>query len=120
MSGVTFYREPDADPAALSGTCVAVLGYGNLGRSMALNLRDSGLDVVVGNIDDDYRRQAHSSVEDDERHALPDESPRTDEHTDGKPHGECDEGCGPGHRDGRDDDHPYACGVRDQQLPTLS
>jgi ketol-acid reductoisomerase len=58
MSGVTFYRERDADPAALKGTCVAVLGYGNLGRSMALNLRDSGLEVVVGNIDDDYRRQA--------------------------------------------------------------
>ena len=58
MSEVTFYREPDADPSALKGTCVAVLGYGNLGRSMALNLRDSGLDVVVGNIDDDYRRRA--------------------------------------------------------------
>nr|MCU0280460.1 NAD(P)-binding domain-containing protein [Acidimicrobiia bacterium] len=58
MSGVTFYREPDADPSALKDTCVAVLGYGNLGRSMALNLRDSGLGVVVGNIDDGYRRQA--------------------------------------------------------------
>ncbi|MFH1331079.1 MAG: NAD(P)-binding domain-containing protein [Actinomycetota bacterium] len=58
MSGVTFYREQDADPAALRGVCVAVLGYGNLGRSMALNLRDSGLDVVVGNIDDEYRRTA--------------------------------------------------------------
>jgi ketol-acid reductoisomerase len=58
MSGVTFYREQDADPAALRGTCVAVLGYGELGRSMALNLRDSGLDVVVGNIYDEYRRTA--------------------------------------------------------------
>ncbi|MBN2113651.1 MAG: ketol-acid reductoisomerase [Acidimicrobiia bacterium] len=58
MSGVTFYREQDADPAALRGTCVAVVGYGNLGRSMALNLRDSGVEVVVGNIDDDYRRRA--------------------------------------------------------------
>ena len=58
MSGARFYREADADPAVLQGTCVAVLGYGNLGRSMALNLRDSGLDVVVGNIDDDYRLRA--------------------------------------------------------------
>lgn len=58
MSGVTFYREQDADPSALKGSCVAVIGYGNLGRSIALNLRDSGLDVVVGNIDDDYRRLA--------------------------------------------------------------
>jgi len=58
MSEVTFYRERDADPSALRGTCVAVIGYGNLGRSMALNLRDSGLEVVVGNIDDDYRGAA--------------------------------------------------------------
>src|SRR4030042_907778 len=58
MSTVTFYREQDADPAALTGECVAVIGYGNLGRSMALNLRDSGLKVVVGNIDDPYRRVA--------------------------------------------------------------
>jgi ketol-acid reductoisomerase len=37
---------------------VAVLGYGNLGRSMALNLRDSGLSVVVGNREDEYRQIA--------------------------------------------------------------
>ena len=58
MSGVTFYREQDADPAALRGTCVAILGYGDLGRSLALNLRDGGLDVVVGDIDEDSRRTA--------------------------------------------------------------
>jgi ketol-acid reductoisomerase len=58
MSGITFYREQDADPSALQGICVAVLGYGSLGRSMALNLRDSGLDVVVGSADDDSRRRA--------------------------------------------------------------
>jgi ketol-acid reductoisomerase len=58
VSRVIFYREQDADPAALQGDCVAVIGYGNLGRSMALNVRDSGLPVVVGNIDDDYRRVA--------------------------------------------------------------
>lgn len=58
MSRVTFFRERDADPAALKDECVAVIGYGNLGRSMALNVRDSGLPVVVGNIDDPYRRAA--------------------------------------------------------------
>lgn len=52
---VTFYHEADADPEALGGARVAVIGYGNLGSSMALNLRDAGLDVVVGNIDDEYR-----------------------------------------------------------------
>ncbi len=34
--------------AALEGSRIAVLGYGSQGRSHALNLRDSGLDVVVG------------------------------------------------------------------------
>ena len=33
-----FHTRDDADPAALDGATVAVLGYGNLGRSMALNL----------------------------------------------------------------------------------
>jgi ketol-acid reductoisomerase len=41
------YREADADLAALAGQTVAVVGYGNQGRSWALNLRDSGLDVRV-------------------------------------------------------------------------
>ncbi len=36
------------DPAALAGRRVAVLGFGAQGRAHALNLRDSGIDVVVG------------------------------------------------------------------------
>src|SRR5207244_11035512 len=55
---VTFYREADADPHALDGARVCVVGYGNLGASMALNLRDAGLTVIIGNVDDDYRRHA--------------------------------------------------------------
>ena len=42
------YFEDDADLSHLSGKTVAVLGYGNQGRSQALNLRDSGARVVVG------------------------------------------------------------------------
>lgn len=53
-----FYREADADPAALDGQQVCVVGFGNLGASMARNLRDAGLSVTVGNIDDDYRAEA--------------------------------------------------------------
>src|SRR5260221_318092 len=52
------YREDAADPAALNGCQIAVIGYGNLGRPMALNLRDSGLNVIVGNTDDAYKAQA--------------------------------------------------------------
>jgi ketol-acid reductoisomerase len=48
----TIYHDSDADLEALSGEIVAVVGYGNQGRSQALNLRDSGVDVVIGNIRD--------------------------------------------------------------------
>lgn len=53
-----FFNSADADPNAIAGQTVAVLGYGNLGRSVALNLRDSGLNVTIGNVDDDYRSVA--------------------------------------------------------------
>jgi ketol-acid reductoisomerase len=43
----TIWYERDADPSALEGARVAVVGYGNQGRSWALNLRDSGLDVAA-------------------------------------------------------------------------
>jgi ketol-acid reductoisomerase len=40
-------NDSDAELETLAGQRVAVVGYGNQGRSWALNLRDSGLDVVV-------------------------------------------------------------------------
>jgi len=43
----THFQESDADPTALSGKRIVVLGYGNQGHAHALNLRDSGVDVVV-------------------------------------------------------------------------
>ena len=41
-------RDVDIDPSPLVGKRVAILGYGNQGRAQALNLHDSGIDVVVG------------------------------------------------------------------------
>ena len=41
-------RDSDIDIAPLAGKRVAILGYGNQGRAQALNLKDSGVDVVVG------------------------------------------------------------------------
>jgi ketol-acid reductoisomerase len=41
-------KDPDIDPAPLAGKRVAIIGYGNQGRAQALNLNDSGVDVVVG------------------------------------------------------------------------
>jgi ketol-acid reductoisomerase len=43
------FFDSDADLAYLAGRTVAILGYGNQGRAQALNLRDSGITVVVGN-----------------------------------------------------------------------
>ena len=44
----TIYYEQDADLGQLAGRTVAVMGYGSQGHAHALNLRDSGVDVVVG------------------------------------------------------------------------
>jgi ketol-acid reductoisomerase len=41
-------KDADIDPAPLAGKRVAIVGYGNQGRAQALNLLDSGIDVVVG------------------------------------------------------------------------
>jgi len=41
------YYESDGDLSVLQGARVAVVGYGNQGRSWALNMRDSGLNVSV-------------------------------------------------------------------------
>ena len=44
----TIYYEQDADLGLLEGKRIAVIGYGSQGHAHALNLRDSGCDVVVG------------------------------------------------------------------------
>ncbi len=41
-------RDDDINPAPLHGRRIAIIGYGNQGRPQALNLKDSGFDVVVG------------------------------------------------------------------------
>ncbi len=42
------YYDTDADPGILNGKKVAVIGYGSQGHAHALNLKESGVDVVVG------------------------------------------------------------------------
>ncbi len=52
------YFDEHADLGILKDKCVAVIGYGNQGRAQALNLRDSGINVIIGNIEDEYREKA--------------------------------------------------------------
>jgi ketol-acid reductoisomerase len=44
----TVYYEADADRSIIQGRKVAILGYGSQGHAHALNLKDSGVEVVVG------------------------------------------------------------------------
>ncbi|MCJ7622911.1 MAG: hypothetical protein MUO76_05375 [Anaerolineaceae bacterium] len=52
------YQASEASLAVIEVCTVAVLGYGNQGRAQALNLRDSGVRVIIGNRDDGYRSRA--------------------------------------------------------------
>jgi len=45
---VTLYYDKDADLSVLSGKTVAVIGYGSQGHAQAQNLRDSGVNVIIG------------------------------------------------------------------------
>src|SRR3954454_21466936 len=42
------YYDDDADLSLLDGKTVAIIGYGSQGHAHALNLKESGVEVVVG------------------------------------------------------------------------
>ena len=46
--GRTHYTDKDVDLRWLKGKISSVIGFGAQGRAHALNLRDSGMDVIVG------------------------------------------------------------------------
>lgn len=52
------YFEEDSDLRHLDGQTICIVGYGNQGRSQALNMRDSGLNVMVGSRRDASYRTA--------------------------------------------------------------
>lgn len=59
MSMARIYYNKDADLKVLKGKKVAVVGYGIQGRAQSLNLRDSGVDVVLGlNLKDETWKRA--------------------------------------------------------------
>ncbi len=57
---MTIFYESDADPSALADQEIAMVGYGNQGRSWALNLRDSGLQPTICVRADETRAQAEA------------------------------------------------------------
>lgn len=52
------YTSESANPKLLQDGTIAVIGYGNQGRAQALNLRDSGASVIIGNHQDQYGDRA--------------------------------------------------------------
>jgi len=48
MSNARIYYQQDCDLGKLTGKTVAIIGYGSQGHAHALNLKDSGVNVVVG------------------------------------------------------------------------
>jgi ketol-acid reductoisomerase len=60
LSDARLYFDKDADLSVIDGKTIAIVGYGNQGRSQALNIRDTNPDVkvIIGNIEDEYRDRA--------------------------------------------------------------
>jgi len=48
---VQMYYDKDADLGALSGKTVAIMGYGSQGHAQAQNLRDSGVKVIISELE---------------------------------------------------------------------
>ena len=48
MALARIYKDHEIDDSVLRGSTIAVVGYGSQGRAQALNLRDSGFNVIVG------------------------------------------------------------------------
>jgi len=54
------YTEGDADLKHIKDKCITTIGYGSQGHAQALNLRDSGLNVIVGNQEDRFAAEARA------------------------------------------------------------
>jgi ketol-acid reductoisomerase len=52
------YYDPDASLEILRKKTLGIIGYGNQGRAQALNLRDSGLEVIIAGLRDASAEQA--------------------------------------------------------------
>jgi len=55
---IEIFNESDGNLSFISSKVISIIGYGNQGRAQAFNLRDSGLNVIIGNIEDKYKEVA--------------------------------------------------------------
>ena len=55
---MNMYYDKDAELEDIEDEHIAIIGYGIQGRAQALNMRDSGCNVIIGNIDDHYYQRA--------------------------------------------------------------
>jgi len=62
---VQVFHDQDADLAVLKGKKIAVMGYGSQGHAQAQNLKESGMDVIVGlakGIDDSWEKAEEAGM----------------------------------------------------------
>lgn len=59
----TIYYDKDADMATLNGKTVAVIGFGSQGHAHAMNLRDSGVSVIIGHHGDEESKTYQAAKE---------------------------------------------------------
>ena len=55
---VEIFYDPHGNLSFINSKVISIIGYGNQGRAQALNLRDSGLNVIIGNKEDKYKEIA--------------------------------------------------------------
>ncbi len=56
--GTNVFHDKDGDLSTLKDKTIAIIGYGNQAKAQALNMRDSGLNIIVGSQDDEYKERA--------------------------------------------------------------
>ena len=58
----TIYTDKDADLGVLNGKTCAIIGFGSQGHAHALNLKDSGVKVIVGLYPQSKSRVVHEDI----------------------------------------------------------
>jgi len=48
MNQIKIYKDKDVEEGILESKSIGIIGYGNQGKAQALNLKDSGLEVMIG------------------------------------------------------------------------